>query len=916
MSSVSQHLEQQLGVKIRPGGKGLCPFCRKDTFSVKRDDSVGKCFHPKCGRAITAGSLSAGYAGSLYEVLDKIKEDCHNYLLGLPKTRDSYAWEYLTRQRGIHQAVLTDLPEIGAVPPGYDVAGAFKPALDAISAREAELVAKIDEALQRRVEAKEAREEAHQKGRQKTPPTAKSKTEIEKAWEQELQRLRGNSQFLGQKRDELRERLAKVAKWVAFFHTDARHRVRSIRFRHPGDKRFQSWVPFKDDNGPAKDGYPGGCFGHSLFRQYQSAEKRPQNRLVIVEGEINLLQVHSLIVRTARTEANGQGVAYANCIAAVGSSSTVDIGTIKGLLATPGAVGPPVVIQDHDDAGGAMVTRLSNEMTVEVVKPPKEGQDIDDFIRGFGSRVNEALAAFRELLNARRVVLRPFCSLAEQIFRTRQKNGKDDVRRDFEIHASVRNVIVKDMLDRGTFYHDHRQGYYFWGENKRLIALDDHDKELSLLLDKYGLNATEKPHSYMAEALHVESLERGAPTRVHRFTWFDRDAFTLYLYNHASGVYRITADGVELVDNGTDGVLFLYDRRNEPFSLAEDAASCEGLFHEAITSKINFATDGRLTVDDQQAVFNFWLLSTFFGTLLPTRPLLAFIGPKGSGKSHTLRKIGVLQFGPRFEVKNLPDKEDAFDAVTTNTHFAAFDNADSKVDWLPDRLAICATGGSVPKRVLYTTNTLIDFPITCFVGITSRTPHFQRDDVADRLLIHRVRRFNDGEFISEEELLRAVVENRDRIMTDIVQQLQDAIKALWATAGRSYKTAFRMADWATFALRLADAEGTRAPTEALFAKLCAEQDAFTLEGECLVDVLSYWLDVKTNPGREVDAATLFEELKSLAAMNKLKWTYTSPRSLAQRLRNVLHNLKAAFRVEVVPDKHNKQQKYKFNRLAA
>jgi hypothetical protein len=72
----------------------------------------------------------------------------------------------------------------------------------------------------------------------------------------------------------------------------------------------------------------------------------------------------------------------------------------------------------------------------------------------------------------------------------------------------------------------------------------------------------------------------------------------------------------------------------------------------------------------------------------------------------------------------------------------AFDNADATFKWLDDKLAIAATRGSVQKRELYTTNKLIDFPIHAFVGITSRTPQYRRDDVADRFLIMKIERLD------------------------------------------------------------------------------------------------------------------------------------------------------------------------------
>src|SRR5262249_39497636 len=119
--SVSVWLEQQHGVKIAPGKKGTCPTCRHDTLSVSRDDTIGKCFHPACGWYVTSGSLDATYTGSLHQVLDTIKADCHKALVVQAEVNSHHAWRYITQQRGIHPKVVEDLQELGVVPEGYDV---------------------------------------------------------------------------------------------------------------------------------------------------------------------------------------------------------------------------------------------------------------------------------------------------------------------------------------------------------------------------------------------------------------------------------------------------------------------------------------------------------------------------------------------------------------------------------------------------------------------------------------------------------------------------------------------------------------------------------------------------------------------------------------------------------------------------
>jgi hypothetical protein len=330
--SVSQHLELQWGVRIGPGRKGICPFCRHETFAVRKDDSVGKCFHPACGRAVSSGSLRGDYQGYLYQALDQITRDCHDHLVAQIQGKRGFAFHYLTEARGIAPQVLFDLVELGAVPPGYNVEAVFRPLLDAVAARIDDLEGKIAASQQRRLESKEGRRQAHRDGRQKTLPTAKSKTEDENAWEKEIARLERERNWLEENRQTLAERLAVTAEWLAFFHTDPYHRVRSIRFRKADRlaKKFQSYTPFSGASGQAGTG----LFGHSLFRPYEAEDKQPCNRLMVCEGEINLLQVHSLAVRTAHAEEGRSGPSYANWLAATGSSTTVDAAAMGALLAT------------------------------------------------------------------------------------------------------------------------------------------------------------------------------------------------------------------------------------------------------------------------------------------------------------------------------------------------------------------------------------------------------------------------------------------------------------------------------------------------------------------------------------------------------------------------------------------------------
>jgi hypothetical protein len=51
---VTEILFDQYGIHAKPGMKIKCPFCGHESFSVKSDNTVGKCFHPTCEKYIRA----------------------------------------------------------------------------------------------------------------------------------------------------------------------------------------------------------------------------------------------------------------------------------------------------------------------------------------------------------------------------------------------------------------------------------------------------------------------------------------------------------------------------------------------------------------------------------------------------------------------------------------------------------------------------------------------------------------------------------------------------------------------------------------------------------------------------------------------------------------------------------------------
>jgi hypothetical protein len=475
----------------------------------------------------------------------------------------------------------------------------------------------------------------------------------------------------------------------------------------------------------------------------------------------------------------------------------------------------------------------------------------------------------------------------------RKNSPKDKKQRlfRFEIEAEVARVIRQDLHRRGSFYNDTRIAYFFFYDEKQLVGIDRDNNDFMLVLARYGINRADKLFRYIFEDLYREAFEYGERTDVHRLSYYNQETHTVYLFNHGNQIYRISPDTIELVDNGTDGVLFLSDDKTYPFDGSLPELSISRL-DDTIFSDINFESD-ILTPDERRGLFILWFYCLFFESIMPTKPILTFLGEKGSGKTTALRKAGLLLFGKNFNVASLSDDPKDFDAAVTNSHYVVIDNADDRKPWLDDKLSVAATGGNVKKRELYTTNRLVDFPIHCFLAITARTPAFRRDDVADRLLIMRVGRIRN--FKSEKSMLREVLKDRDVIMSEVALHLQEVVCALRDYENNEDNVAFRMADFAEFALAVASYAKVYDQVKITFKKLSLEQSYFTLEDDPIFDLLLLW--VPGNEGREVTTADLCRELAVLALKRNIDFPYEDKvQAFGQRLNNIKENLSAVFKI--------------------
>lgn len=400
----------------------------------------------------------------------------------------------------------------------------------------------------------------------------------------------------------------------------------------------------------------------------------------------------------------------------------------------------------------------------------------------------------------------------------------------------------------------------------------------------------------------MEAFNNGVNSNVYRFSFYNKTINTLYLYSNAGGVYKITKTSTELVDNGIDGVLFIHNSNAEPFELV-NIEEKRGIFFDKIIRQINFDAEnskqinydpknGKLTEEELQQLLKYWVIGIFFESIQPTKALAAFVGEKGSGKSSTFKRIGVAFFGIDFDVMQLPEKADDLDIALLQEILVILDNADSRVAWLEDRLATIATGSKIRKRKLYTDSDVVELKPHCFVGITSRNPHFRRDDVSERTLVFKLKRLTS--FTSEHEILSEIYEHRNEILSDIVLIIQNILSAM--DSGTEYSGEVRMADFASFMVKASEAEGMTEVVDSILKKLPGIQAEFSVEVDPLIDLLLTWCE--SNSGTYVTYKELWEGLIKIAADKKLDFYYrANQRAFSNKMASLKSTLDKLFDID-------------------
>lgn len=495
--------------------------------------------------------------------------------------------------------------------------------------------------------------------------------------------------------------------------------------------------------------------------------------------------------------------------------------------------------------------------------------------------------------------------------------------------AVIGAVIVSDLQDRGEFFKTPAgQLYYFHDAETRVYRVDDDGRRVlteefqGFVWQRYNLLAGSFSRNLGTDL--KSQARRDAPERaVYRFAHYDQDAGALYITDFGNGYYAVTTDGVEWRPNGTD-VFFLPNDRADSFDyLAPDDrpdlpneipgerplwCGHGDAVMRLFGNRVNYDETAALAPADQRKQLYLHLHTLPFIDVLNARPIMAWVGEKGSGKTVLQRSIGRFIYGDEFTESVMPDSKEDFLAKVSNQTLAFLDNYDDGVDWANDILAAVATGAGIDKRELYTTNALRQEVPRCWLSLTSRDPPFRRDDVADRTLVFRVSRVEDG-FVGEGNYLRQPTAYRDLLWSVYLDNLQAVVREYHERDTETMSSNHRMADWAIFARLIADALDMENVDE-LLDTMETERATFALENEPWARVLGRWIEDNPDDAAAYrGAGDLADALQATASDHDLPLDVTHAAGLGSKLSTYREELGELYDLEI--DDSGRSNQYRF-----
>jgi hypothetical protein len=594
----------------------------------------------------------------------------------------------------------------------------------------------------------------------------------------------------------------------------------------------------------------------------------------------------------------------------------------------------PVVCEDGDEAGKKVTHAIAEggftyhftlpkfapvlteaEKLYRASKPLP--QDMDAYIKRTDDE--QALKTVAELMVSAPMACRPMAEVKQELdcLRSNPADENDNRLPGHILHQKVYEFVEHDLRTRAEMYLS-TYPYLYMTETHTLIRVEEGSPALERLFREYGLLLTEKDSSLVRENLTSYMMSHAQQVDVHKLgcilqlhgTSNVTPDHACYVNKGDGQVYKVTADSITVVDNGTDGAFLLEDDLMPwPDLSLENLQYVKGLqetlgkngLKVADTPLCNhyrglYEAQGLTQPQCAQLAFTRLMLH-WLGNSVSLHPITVNIGIQNSGKSTQFEKLGKLLYGAGYLGSNLPADMRSLVSGLTNSAMCLYDNVDaadfsrSQASFL-DTFCGCATGMMASRAMLYANNTELKFNLRNHLKLTSRVTPFNRSDAMRRTIQLTIRKPSPEEWVSKDEMMAKLMADRDKCLLEILVRLQNIVKAYNQHSLRQsvkHLMVSEMPEYEAWTYKGAEYEGWYQEMRSIWVAYQQMYNDAIAEGNPLVMIIKLWLalgegcSTSCNAGRKVSTTTLWSEIDALTRELGLKQTYSSVSSFRGHL---------------------------------
>jgi len=481
------------------------------------------------------------------------------------------------------------------------------------------------------------------------------------------------------------------------------------------------------------------------------------------------------------------------------------------------------------------------------------------------------------------------------------------------------------------FYDEDKNIFYFFDRAEKILMDLESTNFYCYLRDRFGL--LKRDFDEVRDAVMTTIWKSKKRIEAHTFAYFDAKNFILYISDHSNGIYKLDGEKIEHIENSAEGIFFEFNSEFMPFNINVDKLEGINYFELPKVKRVKTKTGAKLifpkneilgfnwgrfidpknptylkkflidrasfaleeehglSPEEQRILFTIYFYSLFFESIQKEKPVICFLGLKESGKSFIAESIGKILFGDNYQIRHMSTNPRDFHTLLGTNYYLAFDNLDQYI--APDLLdifCVAATGGAVEVRKLYTDREKVRLRPKVFLTITSREAKFRRDDFVSRLLLFHTKKI--AKVVSRSYLFKILSENRDKIMSEVLINLNTIIKLLKTQKEYNPSGKSRIADFELFIKKVARGYENLF-LRAILDKMTTTKDIFAIEGDPLYEILKIMIIEKGEVWSEISSSVLHQNLLAHADILKIedyRRRYKNPYAIGQRLKNIKDEL--------------------------